>query len=73
MARVGEAERLELQGGGNGGAGIADLVVAHQRRQRQVHQPLVALIDEAAALLEGLVVLAPDDERGADRAWRWRG
>ena len=52
-----------------GRAGVGDLVVAHQRRQRQVHQPLRALVDEPAALLEGLVVLAPD-ERAARRHLR---
>ena len=33
----------------------------------EVHQPRLALVDEAAALLEGLEVLAPDQERGGDR------
>ena len=70
---IGDAQSLQLQRGGDGRAGIDDLVLAHQRRQRQVHQPLGALIDEAAALLEGLVVLAPDDERRAARAGAARG
>ena len=50
----------------NRGAGVGDLVLAHQRRQRQVEQPLLALENEAAALLEGLVVLAPDGQRRAE-------
>ena len=64
---VGEAEGLELQGGCNRGAGVADLVMAHQRGRGEVHQPRLALVDEAAALLEGLEALAPDQERGGDR------
>ncbi len=63
---IGEAEAFQLQRGGDGRAGVDDLVLAHQRRQRQVHQPFRALVDQPAALLEGFVVLAPDDERGAD-------
>ncbi len=65
MAGIGDAERREPQRGGDGRAGIADLVLAHQRRQGQVHEPLGALIDEPTALLEGLVVLAPHNERRA--------
>ena len=49
--------------GRDSGAGVADLVLAHQRRQRQIEQPFRALKDQAAALLEGLVVLAPNGER----------
>ena len=76
---IGDAERREPQRGGDGRAGVADLVLAHQRRQGQVHEPLGALIDETAALLEGLVVLAPHHERraqlvgaGANDAQRFR-
>ena len=67
MARIGDAQRSQPQRRGDGGAGVADLVLADQRRQRQVQQPLGALEDEAAALLEGLVVLAPH-ESGAPTA-----
>ena len=65
MARVVDARAIQLQGRGDRGAGVGDLVVAHQRRQRQVQQPLLALEHEAAALLEGLVVLAPQRQRRA--------
>ena len=60
---VGDAELAQLQRGGDGGAGVDELVLSHQRRQGQIQQPFGALIHEAAALLEGLVILAPQHER----------
>ena len=56
----------KLQRGGDGGAGVDDLVAADERGQRQVEQQLLQLHDEAAALLVGVELLAPDDQRRAD-------
>ena len=62
------AGRGQPQRRGDGRAGVDDLMAADQRRQRQIEQPLLALHDEAAALLVGVEVLAPDDQRRADAA-----
>ncbi|MPL60817.1 hypothetical protein SDC9_06379 [bioreactor metagenome] len=51
---------------GNRGAGVLDLMRAGQHRQRQIKQPGLVLIDQPAALLEGMPVLAMHEERRAD-------
>ena len=47
-------------------AGIDDLMPADERRQRQVEQLVLPLHDEPPALLVGIEILAPANERRAD-------
>ncbi len=58
--------RAQLQRGGNRSAGIDDLVAANEGWQRQVEQLVLGLHHEAAALLIGVEVLAPGEQRRAD-------
>ena len=51
---------------GDGGAGVDDLMAADEARQRQVEQQLLQLHDETAALLVGVELLAPHDQRRAE-------
>ena len=60
---VADGKLIQAQGRGDRGAGVGDLVMAHQRRQGQVEQPLRALEHEAPALFESFVVLAPQRQR----------
>ena len=53
---------------GDGGAGVVDLMAAGKLRQRQIEQPVVVLIDQAAVLAVHAPVLAGDAQRRAQRA-----
>ena len=50
---------------GKRSGGIGELVPAGQARRRQVHQPILVLIDHAAVFLEGEEILAVDLQRTA--------
>ena len=56
-----DARIVEAAQRGDGVAGIVDLMAARQLRHRQIEQPVLVLIDEAAMLLIGLPVLVGDD------------
>ena len=61
---VADAGVVEAADGGNGIAGIVDLVAAFQLRQRQVQKPALVLEHHAAMLLEDLPVLPGDVKLG---------
>ena len=53
------------QGSGDGGARVDHLMAADEARQRQVEQQFLQLHHETAALLVGVELLAPHDQRRA--------
>jgi len=55
--------------GGDGDAGIFDLVPAHQPGQRQIQQPVLVLIDHASVFLPAGEIL-PEFEIRARRVGR---